>query len=38
MSGEGATHTWLSLGVSRKASAEMCCSPDLEMVLEGGKG
>lgn len=35
---EGETHTWLSLGVSRKASAEICCSPDLEMVLKGGKG
>lgn len=37
-SGERETHTWLSFGVSRKASAEMCCSPELEMVLKGGKG
>lgn len=27
------TYTWLSLWVSWKASSDMCCSPELEMVL-----
>lgn len=33
----GDTHTWLSLGVSWKASVETYCSPELEMVLGEGR-